>query len=141
MIGCVGCVVLVGWLVVLVGWLCWLVVLVVAREKKHGGTFEGRGRGGGTYGEKAQSTTPNKQTPNTNITSHHITSRHDTIHHDTMNRRLESWVQKTFQPCIMVAATAAVEATCAKNNLSFADLLKPLGATLENVGGWCDVLV
>ncbi len=52
-----------------------------------------------------------------------------------MNRSLMQWVHRSFQPFVLVIASPEVDKICRKSNLTFADLLKPLGVNLENVGG------
>ena len=52
-----------------------------------------------------------------------------------METPLHAWVQQSFRPTVLVLSTPGVEAIAAKNNLTFAELLRPLGERLDNVGG------
>ena len=52
-----------------------------------------------------------------------------------MDLTFYQWVQHSYLPCVMVAASQAVDAACSKNGLSFAELLKPLGLSPDIVNG------
>jgi hypothetical protein len=50
-------------------------------------------------------------------------------------RSLAQWAQATYQPTVMVASSPDVDRICRKNGVDLAQLLRPLGLSLETVGG------